>query len=54
MSSTVPVVLSASCSFIAVGLCIEKAGRVMACTKAANGLFSLIVTSVGLAASQPA
>ena len=54
MSSTVPVVLSASYFFIAVGLCIEKAGRVMASTKCANGLVSWIVTSVGLVASQPA
>ena len=52
MSSSVPAVLSASYSFIAVGLCIENAGRVIACTNAANGLFSLTVASVGLVASQ--
>ena len=52
VSSTVPAVLSASYSFMAVGLCIEKDGSVIACTNAANGLFSLIVASVGLVASQ--
>ena len=51
-SSSVPWVSSALYSFSAVGLCIENAGRVIAWTKAANGLVSLTVASVGLPAAQ--